>query len=398
MRVLFFTNYFMNVTDMSKVRVTATVFGFILVIGWANFVAAQTSFWLTDGSVAASVSPSVATIEALVGEPKDILLWTRPDATLQNFSLNIVSNSETVLEFDSVDVHNDSGDGTNRFEFVFDSANGLEVESGFCDFEGVDFDNLPEHAIFDIRGFTINDDNAEGIPASEEGVLLATITLTALTLGEADLFLQIGEIGISNVEQTTFQSNVHFGSESDALLNAEVNRCVNSANSEATVSVVEALSRVVLRGDFNDDGNIDDQDIDLLSAEVRAGTNGALYDLTGDGLADTNDRVEWVEEIKDTIFGDADFDKDVDFVDFLALSNRFGNPGGWTQGDFDGTGDINFPDFLVLSAAFGTTATAEAVPEPGTNLLCCFVGLLLLPFRAVRACKDRRIGRRLFAD
>ena len=366
---------------MSKLYVAVVLFTLILSNMMDRVAFAQTAFWLTDGSVGTSRSPSVSTVEALVGVPKEIHLWAQPSGTLQNFSLNLISDSETVLEFDRVVVHNDAGDGDSRFEFVFDSDNGLEVESGFCDFEAIDFDNIPSHAIWDIRGFTFDGDSAVGIPASENGVLLATISLTGLTLGDADIFLQIGEIGISNKGETTFESSVLFGSEPDPLLNAELNRCVNSASSDATISVVAELSRVAVIGDFNEDGLVDAADMDLLSTEVRAGTHDTLYDVTGDGLVDAADREFWVEDIKGTIFGDSNFDREVEFVDFLTLNASFGQPGGWASGDFDGTANVDFPDFLILSAAFGTKATAESasVPEPSAGVLalglCCLLSV-----------------------
>ena len=116
-------------------------------------------------------------------------------------------------------------------------------------------------------------------------------------------------------------------------------------------------------------------DIDALSAEVRAGTNNPLFDLNGDGFVDDTDRTIWVQDIAGTFFGDADLNKEVNFADFLAVSNAFGGDGGWSQGDFDGNGSIDFPDFLVLSGNFGSTAQAAAVPEPTATSLV-LIGML----------------------
>lgn len=89
--------------------------------------------------------------------------------------------------------------------------------------------------------------------------------------------------------------------------------------------------------------------------------------------------------------GDANFDGEVDFSDFLSLSKHFGegtrrDPRGWSQGDFDGDGAVDFPDFLILSESFGTVANASAasVPEP-TGLSIALFGLLgLIGFRKRR--------------
>ena len=55
------------------------------------------------------------------------------------------------------------------------------------------------------------------------------------------------------------------------------------------------------------------------------------------------------------IVGDAD-DRSVEFANFQALSESFGQPGGWANGDFDGSSNVAFADFLLPSnhcGAFG---------------------------------------------
>lgn len=49
-------------------------------------------------------------------------------------------------------------------------------------------------------------------------------------------------------------------------------------------------------GDFNDDNVYDCQDIDAMVAEIAAGTNRAMFDLSGDGLVDLVDRDLWLAE------------------------------------------------------------------------------------------------------
>ena len=75
------------------------------------------------------------------------------------------------------------------------------------------------------------------------------------------------------------------------------------------------------------------------------------------------------------ISGDADGDGQVQFSDFLILSNNFGLPGQYTDGDFDADGEVQFSDFLTLSQNFGVSSPkAAAVPEPvGTYLALCGV-------------------------
>jgi hypothetical protein len=140
---------------------------------------------------------------------------------------------------------------------------------------------------------------------------------------------------------------------------------------------VDNISAIAIRpGDFDINGDINAVDIDLLSLEVRGGSNDATFDLTGDGLVNQEDRNAWVENVFGTFFGDADLNKTVEFADFLSLTNGFDMPGGWANGDFDGNGTVLFPDFLLLSSNFGKSATAvAAVPEPNAAMLL-LVGLL----------------------
>ncbi len=84
--------------------------------------------------------------------------------------------------------------------------------------------------------------------------------------------------------------------------------------------------------------------------------------------------------------GDVDLNGDVDFVDFLVLSENFGQVGTWWQGDFDGNGTVQFPDFLALSSNFGRDIdrvslaqeglAVSSVPEPTSGVL--LIGLMSL--------------------
>lgn len=143
------------------------------------------------------------------------------------------------------------------------------------------------------------------------------------------------------------------------------------------------------RGDFNADGALDAADLDLLTESV--GATDLAFDLTGDDVIDGADRRFWVEELKGTSFGDADLNEVVEFADFMALSGRFGEGGGWAEGDFDGSGEVTFLDFLMLASNFSGDADSlnAAVPEPNLSVLSlAILGIALLRRRrnnAVRA-------------
>ena len=105
-----------------------------------------------------------------------------------------------------------------------------------------------------------------------------------------------------------------------------------------------------IRGDFNGDQTIDAQDIDLLFGEIRSGTNTPLFDLTGNGLVDSEDMDELILNVLGTLYGDASLDGIVDGNDFILWNaNRF-QAGGWSQGDFDGNLIVDGEDFLIWNA------------------------------------------------
>ena len=146
------------------------------------------------------------------------------------------------------------------------------------------------------------------------------------------------------------------------------------------------VARVLHPGDFDSDGVLSATDIDLLSEQVRTAWADLSFDLNTDGVVDTLDRTEWVEQLADTTFGDADLNGEVAFNDFLAVANNFDQPSGWAGGDLDGNGMADFQDFLALANNFGATSSSEvaAIPEPSSALLGLFATASLL------LCRRRR--------
>ena len=133
-------------------------------------------------------------------------------------------------------------------------------------------------------------------------------------------------------------------------------------------------------GDFDDDGLLSPQDIDLLSNQFGVTPIDAVFDVNSDGVVDLADHRHWVEseDYANTFIGDTNLDGTVNFPDFLALSGGFGQSGGWAEGDMDGNGQVEFPDFLELSANFGKASVAvSSVPEP-SSLYLLSLGLMAL--------------------
>ena len=167
------------------------------------------------------------------------------------------------------------------------------------------------------------------------------------------------------------------------------------------------MAAASLRGDFDADGSLSGSDVDILSEAIRSQSSDLLFDLNKDQVIDLVDHETWVVQIAESQFGDANLDKEVNFEDFLALSQGFDSPGGWSNGDFNGSGIVRFDDFLLLSANFGWAAiSAAAVPEPNFGRLFAMAALCLLGIHGRRckrnapteeglvACDSKNVGRK----
>ena len=91
------------------------------------------------------------------------------------------------------------------------------------------------------------------------------------------------------------------------------------------IAILDASS---VAGDFDLDGELDANDMDLLSREIALSGEGSSFDLNDDGLVNPVDRSVWIENHFGSFFGDANLDKQVTFADFLALSDNFSESGG----------------------------------------------------------------------
>lgn len=142
--------------------------------------------------------------------------------------------------------------------------------------------------------------------------------------------------------------------------------------------------------DFNESGSCDISDIDLLMEEIGAGTNAAVFDMTGDGAVNDADRDAWLSGAATEnglsapyFVGDSNLDLKVDATDLNAVgSNWQSESNKWSTGNFTGSG-VGAPDLNGVGgnwqaqhpdAPIGAAATA-AVPEP-SGIALVLVGLL----------------------
>ncbi len=136
-------------------------------------------------------------------------------------------------------------------------------------------------------------------------------------------------------------------------------------------------------GDFNFDGVLDAQDIDLLTENL--GGHGTQFDVNNDNLVDLADHETWVKELKSTWLGDANLDDEFNSGDLVALfaageyEDGMRENSNWATGDFNADAEFDSGD---LVAAFtdggyeqGPRVPAMAVPEP-TSFVALITGLI----------------------
>ena len=141
------------------------------------------------------------------------------------------------------------------------------------------------------------------------------------------------------------------------------------------------LDLSALEGDFDADGDVDADDIDLLLGNVLAGANDLTFELTGDSLVDQDDADRMIHDILGTEYGDANLDRAIDGGDLSLLGAKWLTPrwASWGNGDFNGDGAVDGGDLSLLGASWLWTGPAAAVPEPATLALltCGGLGLIL---------------------
>jgi hypothetical protein len=207
-----------------------------------------------------------------------------------------------------------------------------------------------------------------------------------------DIFVESDELSVDNFNVQVLQEGINNSTQgvyfrqtvnvSDGELNillGGINPLAPDNNPILNAFTLELLGPPGTPGDFNGDGNLDAADINDLTLHVRSQEDVLTYDVDGDGLLNESDRETWVNELKNTYFGDANLDGEFnsgDLVQVLAAgeySDTVEDNSLWEEGDWSGDGDFDSTDLVVAFAAggyeVGPRQAVASVPEPAGWLL-----------------------------
>ena len=139
-------------------------------------------------------------------------------------------------------------------------------------------------------------------------------------------------------------------------------------------------------GDFDDNGILDNRDIDYLSREVRKQLqNTNRFDINRDNQVDDFDRLIWVTELANTFYGDANLDREFNSTDLVTVfqageyEDDTAENSSWAEGDWNGDGEFASSDLILAFQAgqYEAEAAVVAVPEPSAMVLL-LLGLIAL--------------------
>ncbi|MEM7315509.1 MAG: hypothetical protein AAF497_20395, partial [Planctomycetota bacterium] len=190
-------------------------------------------------------------------------------------------------------------------------------------------------------------------------------------------------------------------STNDSLFVADISPGGGFGSSSANSGKIYQIKSLVasIDGDFDDDGDYDCDDVDMLTAEAEAGTNQTGFDLTGDGVVDASDLDSWLEMAGlengldgPYLAGDGNLDGVVDISDFnIWNANKFTSNSAYCSGNYalGGGGVIDVSDFNVWNTNKFQSSGPNVVPEPAGMVLLGLALWMVLPVRRVVLLKCR---------
>ena len=188
-----------------------------------------------------------------------------------------------------------------------------------------------------------------------------------------------------------FTTNAFWGEDAAGQWTLTINDTYASADDGTwnSFSVLANLGGMIRLGDFDDDGDADADDVDLLCDHL----GDPAYDLDGDNDADVDDLVYLIEDLVDlqdgsgrigTKRGDFNLDGLVNASDLALMYPNYGTAGwGYADGNANCDTLVDATDLAVLAETYGFEAPAGGVPEPVTAALLALGAVGLLRRRSV---------------
>ncbi len=84
-------------------------------------------------------------------------------------------------------------------------------------------------------------------------------------------------------------------------------------------ALLELLQDAGLVGDYNENGQLDAADLDLQAVAITEGDHPPAFDLNNDQLVTFDDRLVWVDDLKQTWIGDANLDGEFNSGDMVQV-------------------------------------------------------------------------------
>ncbi|MCA9198770.1 MAG: hypothetical protein KDA87_14575, partial [Planctomycetales bacterium] len=120
-----------------------------------------------------------------------------------------------------------------------------------------------------------------------------------------------------------------------------------------------AVELLLQLGDFDENGTLAPNDIDLLTAEIQQGSQDLRFDVDQSGSLDNADRRAWVEGLRRTFFGDSNVDGQFSSADLVLVfqqgtyEDSIAQNSTWTTGDWNGDGEFTTSDLVSAFQAGG---------------------------------------------
>jgi hypothetical protein len=254
--------------------------------------ATNTYLWLsTQGFPSVSPLPgspgAIPEFDNFKGQAEgSIYIWGRPEAgeTLENWSLNLLVSDSSILNFTSSEVFDSSVTFVNRWQNVNEPAGTTSQIKNIAGF-------TPTTGGLGIGGGTQGSDLY--YDSTRNGWLLAKVnyTLQSFTAYKsANLFLQIGSLGITNTTGNSSNVDVIFGHQTDNSLNGLTQRQTSSLTADGVIKYFDKPD-----ADFDGDTDVDGRDLLIWQRNFGTGTTNAQGNANPGGGAGQDSLVNHID-------------------------------------------------------------------------------------------------------